>query len=88
MNKKVVRAIMRKHGVTRAYLFGSRARGDARKNSDYDFIVKFKGKKSLLDLVSLRDELKCALKVGVDVMTERSISPLIKPHIKRKVKIL
>ena len=74
--------------VAEAYLFGSRARGNARKNSDYDFIVKFGGKKSLFDLAALRRDLKKALGKPVDVLTEKGIHPLIRPYIKKKVKLL
>ena len=87
MDKKAVLAIMKKHGVKEAYLFGSRARGSSKETSDYDFMVKFQGKKSLLDLVSLQRELRNVLKKPVDVVTERGISPRIKKHI-FKVRLL
>ncbi|MBQ8644639.1 MAG: nucleotidyltransferase domain-containing protein [Candidatus Methanomethylophilaceae archaeon] len=37
---QVVGAIAAEYGILRVYLFGSRARGDNRPDSDYDFCVK------------------------------------------------
>ncbi|MBQ7569540.1 MAG: nucleotidyltransferase domain-containing protein, partial [Synergistaceae bacterium] len=37
--KKIVAPIAEKRGVDKVYLFGSRARGDNRPDSDYDFII-------------------------------------------------
>jgi len=45
--KDFVRRITKKYKITKLILFGSRARGDYLKNSDYDFIIvspDFKGK--------------------------------------------
>ena len=86
MNEKIIR-ILKKYGVKEAYLFGSRAEGKARKNSDFDFLVKFKSKKSIFDAVNLKRELQKVLKRKVDLVTEKGISPKILPQIK-KVRIL
>ena len=37
---QIVGAIAAEYGILRVYLFGSRARGDNRPDSDYDFCVK------------------------------------------------
>ena len=43
--------------------------------------MKFKGKKSLIDLVRLKYQLEEKLKKKVDVLTYKSIHPLIKKNI-------
>ena len=37
--RETVTPIAQRHGVKRVYLFGSRARGDNRPDSDYDFLI-------------------------------------------------
>ena len=81
--------VLRKYGVKRASIFGSVARGEETENSDVDIIVEFEGRKSLFDLVELKIELEEKLRKKVDVLTYRSIHPLLKEKIlKEKVDIL
>ena len=37
--KSIVAPIAQKHGVEKVWLFGSRASGDAKPDSDYDFLI-------------------------------------------------
>ncbi|HLD33490.1 MAG TPA: nucleotidyltransferase family protein [Candidatus Nanoarchaeia archaeon] len=86
--KKVV-PILKKNNVIRAGIFGSYARGEAKKKSDIDLLIRFKGKKSLLDLVHLKLQLEEKLKRKVDVVTYNSVHPLLKKEImKEKIEIL
>ncbi len=81
---------MLKHNdVVRAGIFGSFVRGEARKRSDIDILIKFKGRKSLLDLVGLQLELEKKLKRKVDLAEYSTIHPLLKDRIlKEEVRIL
>ncbi len=74
-------AILRKNDVVKAGIFGSFARNEATKKSDIDFVVQFKGRKSLLDLAGLKIELEEKLHRKVDILTYRSIHPLLKDKI-------
>lgn len=86
---KSVRPILRKNGVIRAGIFGSVARGTARKRSDIDILIRFKGRKSLLDLVRLKHQLENKLKKKVDLVEYETIKPLVKKEILAdEVKIL
>ncbi|MBI2574776.1 nucleotidyltransferase family protein [Candidatus Woesearchaeota archaeon] len=86
---KKIMPILKKHGVVKAGIFGSVARGEAKKRSDVDILIKFIGKKSLLDLVGVEIELKERLKRRVDVLTYDSIHPLLKERIlNEEVRIL
>lgn len=75
--------ILKKNNVARAGIFGSYARGEAKKGSDVDILIKVrKGKKfSLFDLVGLQMELEERLGKKVDLMTYNGISPHLKKYI-------
>lgn len=79
--KKPIIQVLRKHGVKRAALFGSIVRGEALENSDIDILVEFEGRKSLLDLAGLKLELEELLKRDVDVVTYKSLHPLLRDKI-------
>jgi uncharacterized protein len=68
-------------GVTKAAVFGSHATGEAKKTSDIDFLIEFAGRKSLFDLVGLKLNLEKKLNRKVDILTYRSINPLLKDII-------
>lgn len=86
---KIVK-ILRKHGVARAGIFGSYARGEAKKDSDIDILIEVNGKEfSLIDLVGLEMELKRAIKKKVDLITYKVISPYLRERIiKEEVRII
>ncbi len=73
--------VLKKNGVRRASLFGSTARGEATEDSDIDLLVEFEGRKSLLDLARLKIELEELLGKKVDVLTYKSLHPLLKEKI-------
>jgi predicted nucleotidyltransferase len=86
--KRKILPVLKKHNVLKAGLFGSFVRGEARKKSDVDILVKLPKGKSLLDLVGLEMELKKRLRRNVDLLTYNSIHPLIKEAIlKEEVRI-
>ena len=79
--KKIAVPILRKNNVIRAGIFGSFARGEAKNDSDVDILIKFRGRKNLLDLVGVKQELEEKMKRRVDVVTYKSIHPLLKEII-------
>lgn len=86
--KKQIVSILRRQGVTKAALFGSAARGEMKKRSDIDILIKLSGKKSLLDLVRIQFMLEDKLGKKVDLLTYNSIHPLLKDIILREQKII
>lgn len=79
--RDVIIKILQKHGVKRASLFGSLVTGEATEESDIDLLVEFEGRKSLLDLAGLKIELEEVLGKKVDVLTYKSLHPLLKEKI-------
>ena len=63
-------------------------RGETTKDSDIDLLIEFEGRKSLLDLVSLKLELQELLKREVDVVTYKSIHPLIGEQILNEQEVI
>lgn len=71
---------MTKHGVERAGLFGSLARGN-RDANDVDLLVGIDGKVSLLEFIGLQQELEDALECNVDLVEYSTIKPSLRQEI-------
>ncbi len=86
--KRKILYILKKNNIKRAGIFGSYARGEQRKNSDIDILVKL-GKPMGFAFVGLQFELEDKLKKKVDLITYKSIHPLLKKRIlNEEVRIL
>jgi predicted nucleotidyltransferase len=77
MTKKIG-SLLKKHDVSFAGVFGSRARGEERADSDIDLLVRFSKQKGLFELVGLEHDLSESLNIKVDLVTEGGLSPLLK----------
>lgn len=78
----------RKHGAYDVRIFGLVARGEARPDSDIDFLVKLESGRSLLDLAHLLRELQALLGHKVDVMTEAGLRPHVRPQVLQEARSL
>ena len=76
--------LLKKYGVTKAGIFGSYARGEQKKKSDVDILVKINKKASLFDVVALKLELEEIIGKGVDLGEYESIKSIIKKNILRE----
>lgn len=79
--KSKIVPILKKAGVTRSSLFGSVARGEAKKNSDIDILVELPKGKDLLDVVGLKLDLEDALGRKVDIVEYEEIKPAIRDNV-------
>ncbi|MEK7167014.1 MAG: nucleotidyltransferase family protein [Patescibacteria group bacterium] len=86
--KKQIVPILKRQGIIKAALFGSCVRNEMNKKSDIDILIKFSGKKSLLDLVKIQFILEDKLGKKVDLLTYNSIHPLLKNIILNEQKII
>jgi len=68
--REIVVPIAKKHGMLRVYLFGSRARGDNRNDSDYDFCILAPKGYGLFKIGSFLYDLEDALGAEVDIISE------------------
>jgi len=80
--------LCRQNDVAMVGVFGSMARGEAKKDSDIDLLVRFSKRKSLLAVVRLERELSEALGHKVDLLTEAAISPYLRERILKEVMVI
>ena len=80
--------IFREYGVRRASVFGSVSRGDDRRDSDVDLIVKLGRPMGLVRFVRLVDRMENTLGRKVDLLTEDSVNKFIEPHIRSDLKTI
>jgi uncharacterized protein len=73
--------ILKQAEVKKAALFGSYVRGDNTNESDIDFLVELPEDATLFELGGLKINLEEKLKRKVDVVTYKSISPIIRDSI-------
>ncbi len=76
-----------KYKIEEIKIFGSYVRGEQKESSDIDLIVKFREIPTLIEFVRIQEELERILGIKVDLLTEESISPFIKPYIKDVVTV-
>ena len=87
MNKEVqklkpkITKVLKRYHATKAGIFGSYARGTAKKKSDVDILVELPTKLSLFDFIGIKLELEKVLKMKVDLVEYNSIKPVIKKGI-------
>lgn len=77
---------IRAEGATALYVYGSRARGTARPDSDLDVFVEYAPtcRFSLLNLAGIKIELEDKLGFEVSVTTRNSLHPMLKDDIERE----
>jgi predicted nucleotidyltransferase len=80
--------VCRQNDVSMVGIFGSMARGEAKKKSDIDLIVRFSRRKSLLAMVRLERELSEALGRKVDLLTETAISPYMRERVLEEMQVV
>lgn len=87
IRKKII-PILRCAGVKTATIFGSVVRGEGDEESDIDILVEFDGEKSLLDLAGLKIELEEVVGRKVDVLTYKSLHPLLRERILQEQQVI
>lgn len=73
----LIRSLARAHGARSIALFGSAARGEEHPGSDLDFMVELAPGRSLLDLISLGDDLQAAFGRRVETISVAGLKPRV-----------
>jgi predicted nucleotidyltransferase len=87
-NRAAILHIAKTHGAGNVRVFGSRARGDATRKSDADFLVDAVGPLTPWWPGGLIMDLQDLLGVKVDVGMESELPPLIRDRVIREAKPL
>ncbi|HEX6819440.1 MAG TPA: nucleotidyltransferase family protein [Ktedonobacterales bacterium] len=83
-----LRACLRAHGVVRAAVFGSVARGTATNASDVDLLVEFSPGRSLVDQAALELDLMQLIGRPVEVITYGSLNPRIRESVLAEQRVI
>ncbi len=80
--------ICKQYDIVELRLFGSWARDEANPYSDVDLLAYFSKPKSLLTMVKIQRLLSETLHRPVDLLTEASLSPYLRQHIRSQSRII
>jgi uncharacterized protein len=79
--RRQILEIARKHGVSSIRVFGSRARGDARDDSDIDLLVESGARRSFFFPGGLIADLEDLLGRRVEITTARALRPDLREQV-------
>ena len=79
--RKQLPNLKKKYHVNRLGVFGSVAKGCAKKNSDFDILVEFLSPIGFIDFIRLENELSKVLHKKADLLSRKAIKPSIKKSI-------
>ena len=87
-HRSQILALAKRHGVGEVRVFGSMARGDADDASDVDLLVTLLPGKTGLALGALLMDVQDLLHRRIDLVTEKSLHPLLRDRILKEAQPL
>ena len=82
--KEKIKDILQNYNIKRAGIYGSYARGEANKSSDIDIVVEL-SKKSLFELVGVKQDIEEATGLEVDITTYNGLDNSRREGFKERV---
>jgi predicted nucleotidyltransferase len=76
--------LARRYGVVQLALFGSRARDEARPDSDIDVLVSFDGPATSQRYFGVQFYLEDLLGQAVDLVTDKALRAELRPYVERE----
>jgi predicted nucleotidyltransferase len=83
---KTYDAALRENGATALFIFGSRARGTGRPDSDLDLFIDYDPTAkipNMFRLMQIEEKISRALGIPVTITTRNALHPLMKESIER-----
>lgn len=81
--RAAIQNYLKSQPVSKAYLFGSYARGEQDEKSDIDLLVELDSKTNLFAFIKMKNELEALLQKPVDLVSSKAVSKFIKPFIEK-----
>ncbi len=81
--REAILKLAAQHGASNVRVFGSVARGEARPDSDVDFLVNFPPDRSIFYLVGLWLDLTELMERDVDLSTDEGLKDYVRPYALR-----
>jgi hypothetical protein len=75
---------LKRFGVKSLALFGSVARGEARRDSDVDILVEFEGPATFDQYMDLKFWLEDLFGCPVDLVTRKALKPRLRPYVEKE----
>lgn len=80
-----VRPVAERYGISRVYLFGSYARGEATEESDVDLMISYQKLTGAFAIGGVYIDFKEALDKPVDIVSERAVTSDYTSDLGRKL---
>lgn len=81
INQNKIKQLCTQEGISFLGLFGSYARGDAKRSSDVDVLIDFNHPKSYFQLARVQDKFEGIFKKKVDLVLRSTLKDQLKPNI-------
>lgn len=81
LHRPSILKLARQHGLRNIQVFGSRARGDARPDSDLDLLYDLAPGRTLFDMIGFKQDLEELIGLQVDMASREGLKPRVKESI-------
>lgn len=80
--------LAKKNNISYLALFGSYARGEAKKNSDIDLLVKFNQPIDFFELEEVEEKFANLFHRPVDMVTVAGLNKYLRPYVENDLKVI